>query len=56
MPSRMQGAQTSMMKIGCRITTGRKVFTSLAVIQCWKRCGNMPTDKRHEHGRSGIPC
>ena len=44
MPKRMQGAQTSMMKIGCRITTVRKVLTSLAVIQCWKRCGNMPTE------------
>ena len=43
-PSNTHGAQTSKMKIGCTITTVRKVLASLAVIQCWNRCGNMLTE------------
>ena len=43
-----------MMKIGCRRTTLRNVFAFLAVIQCWKRCGNMADRQRHEHVRQEV--
>ena len=44
MPTITQGTQTSIMKNGCNTTVARKVFAFFAVIQCWNRCGNMPTD------------
>ena len=43
-PTKTQGTQTIMMKIGWQITGTLNVLALFAVIQCWNKCGNIPTD------------
>ena len=43
-PIRTQGNQTIRMKIGWQTTGSLKLDALRAVIQCWKTCGNMPTE------------
>ena len=43
-PMRTQGTQTIAIQMGWAITVSLNDFALFAVSQCWKRCGNMPTE------------